>query len=64
MTSDVTFPVSRDTVVSVTCEDGYVNTGDNTVTCYSDTTFTIASDQPKCEEGKGDYTSLAKPGGQ
>ena len=44
-----TFPVTKGTVVTLTCREGYQLDGDNTVICDKDTEFTY-SDEPSCSE--------------
>ena len=44
VTTDVTFPVTRGTVVTVRCATGYTKTGgDVVVTCDRDTVYTYTS---------------------
>ena len=47
MTTEVTFPVSTGTTLSVTCDDSYPNTGDDVVTCYSETHYSYSA-TPTC----------------
>jgi hypothetical protein len=54
--TSTSFSVKVNVTVDVTCEDGYLNEGDSTVTCVSDTTFT---GEPDCQkEGIGGWGAI------
>ena len=50
MTTTVTLPVSYGTTLTVTCDIGYKNTGDDTITCTTDNKYSY-SVQPQCIQG-------------
>jgi len=50
MTTTSTFPVIVGTVVEVSCKPGHTLTGDNTITCIRDISFTIGH-LPTCTIG-------------
>ena len=49
--TDQTFPVSKDTVVLLSCNEGYQLIGDSEVTCQYGTQF-YYSTTPKCSSGR------------
>ena len=49
LTTEVSFPVSYNTVVTVSCLGGNELRGDNVITCNQNTDF-VFSVRPKCNE--------------
>ena len=49
MAADKNFPVNIGTVLNMRCEEGYVQSGDNKVTCSKDGKFAYST-RPRCSE--------------
>ena len=49
LTTEATFPVEAGTVLTVSCEEGFLLRGSNTITCTEGTTFSSAN-TPTCVE--------------
>ena len=49
LTTEATFPVDEGTVLTVSCEEGFLLRGSNTITCTEGTTFSSAN-TPTCVE--------------
>ena len=49
LTTEATFPVDEGTVLTVSCEEGFLLRGSNTITCTEGTTFSSAT-TPTCVE--------------
>ncbi|KAL5255495.1 hypothetical protein ACHWQZ_G010913 [Mnemiopsis leidyi] len=58
MKADKNFPVPTGTVLSLSCNDGFELTGDNTVTCTQNTEFQV-SVEPNCECPKLEVNNAA-----
>ena len=50
--TDSVFPVAADTVLTVSCEDGYSLAGSDKITCVSETKFTFQK-KPICKKTAG-----------
>ncbi|KAL5255452.1 hypothetical protein ACHWQZ_G010875 [Mnemiopsis leidyi] len=60
MKADKNFPVPTGTVLSLSCNDGFELTGDNTVTCTQNTEFQVSVEPtcaPICTGLKTEWTS-------
>ena len=49
LTTEATFPVEAGTVMTVSCEEGFLLKGSNTITCTEGTTFSSTT-TPTCVE--------------